>query len=575
MKRFVSLTVAVLMLCAVFFVQTSAAAIPTLSVSMKKYDIVNKTYADADSASAGDLMVAEISVKNPIASISALRLSLKYDGDSFEFADGSAVFGLAAGSPTVSSKNNSSPASLTFYWLQESPQNPVIAQNFEGMLVRVFFACKGSSDKSCDFTLDVLEGFDRNYKKIKFASNSASASVAVKQQQLSAEDIAAFSKLLNIKYPDSKGDIEEADKIFAKYNASQQSAFKNNYSDLFSAYKNAWTEYYRLANEASLAQIKAEIEKFNRENSDILQNLNNLTAEDVNEDNYEDILNLKKSYDSLSDQAKVRIDSSVKQKITSLSEAAERVQILIEDRQIAEEAFSDFVKLYENIWGLNDETVKKSAAEEDFIQMITDALSDYKNLSLDLLSDATKATAAGYEKQLNRYFEIIKEYLEQSGKDSKVLEEVLAFKTKWNAALKLNALTVGIGDESLVKYCLADFDSLSKEAKAQLSSQENNLKQMLTLIASLKNVKDTSGGTTVVPQGNTSSQTQSPQKIIEVKENIVEKIKNNTFVRDIPMIVKIMVILALIGVLSTAVPIVCYLVYIKRKEGVSQDEKII
>ena len=125
-----------------------------------------------------------------------------------------------------------------------------------------------------------------------------------------------------------------------------------------------------------------------------------------------------------------------------------------------------------------------------------------------------------------------------------------------------------------MKYCLADFESLSKAAKAQLSSQENNLKQMLTLIASLKNVKDTSGGTTVVPQGNTSSQTQSPQKIIEVKENIVEKIKNNTFVRDIPMIVKIMVILALIGVLSTAVPIVCYLVYIKRKEGVSQDEKI-
>lgn len=242
----------------------------------------------------------------------------------------------------------------------------------------------------------------------------------------------------------------------------------------------------------------------------------------------------------------------------ALSAAAKAVEAQIEADMEAQEYF---INPYENIlWNLKDSDITDETYA-DYMAYVAEAKAEYQNLSHDNLSDAMMKKVDSYYKILETLEKKIAEVAKEVGEDKEIQEEINAFTEKWHVVTRLTALNVGVNDQTAIEMMLQDFDKLSPTAQQRLAARKTMAEQLLQLIDSMNKLQDnnssSSGGSiSLVPSGGT---TQQIIKEVPV-ETLVTQTRSNMAVRNVPMVVYIMMILALVSVMSCAVPVVIYVV---------------
>lgn len=532
----------------------------------------------------GDYLMVKVGFKSAVPSIASLRVRLEFPQESLGYIEGSAtgeiVAGNAqAGNPLTSVKNG---AAIMYFSTASTAGNVEIASDVTNISSFVFVcnAVKGS----IKLRAVIDNAMDKDYKDIKLTKGSAETTVNVASWKLSDSDLKIFQNLVNMKVSGSVTletlyeRITAADKRYGEFTAVEQAQFAIVYPDLMKAYSNAWTVYYDLAAAADRKQIEDVANSFKKTYSDVW---NISGPEKVDENNYKSVISANTAFEKLDGKAKALLKKE-KAKIDSLLDTAKQLKEKLEAIEIANScARLEFIEPFQNnLWCKTEDIVK--SAYSDYQGLIAQAQAaydglDYKNLTGDTKSEVDKL----YEK-LKVLTAAVKSAAAAAGEEATVMDEISAFTKNWYAVIKLNSLTVGLGDETAIKMMMSAYDNLSDIAKERLSVQYKGASQLLEMIQSMKTQTDHTVTTVQAPQGGTTA----PQikTVIETKEVEVpvevEKFKNitdtNKEIQSMPQILKILSVIMCIAVASMAVP--SYFLVRKMKtsdsEGENEDEEI-
>ncbi len=547
MKKAVSILLALGICLFSAFSVMAATASPALYSELLRYDRASESWVTADEIGYEDLVMVKVGFASAgIRNLGALKLKMTYTGSTVTYVPRSAATPLTAGDPLFTDKyNTASPDEsylITYLSLSSATGNDPIAAAVQGDVATYIFKCV-AADGKCEFSVSVLELYDTDYKKLALANSTATASAAIVQQGLDDGELAAFEKVSAVTYPDSKGDIEAADKAYEALTGKQQLLLKNKYPQLFEDYQSAWRRYYDLANSAAVEAVQQEVKSFLIASGAVLD----LMPEDVTEENYQSVLEMYSRYKTLSDQAKVRLTDAQSQRIRELNEKAKEIEDILYDRMIADDGAQLFIDTYAVLWGVSDEAVKLDY--ESMKAMVDEALKAYKeDLDFENMSSGMQEKVAQYGQILERYAGIIRQAEADAQLSREILDEISAFSQKWSKVLALNAVTVTVGDRTAIEMMLEDYEKLSDAAKEQLLSQKNNGQQLLSVIAAMEEKPG------AVRPGETET--------VPVE---TEVIKTNSIIRNMPKFVLVMLILAGIAVLSVFAAGAVY--YGKLKKG--------
>ncbi len=558
MRRITALVLVAAILCISCFT-VSAAPQNTLIVT-----------AEQTTVTTGDTVQVTLSFSRNIMTLTGLAVKLHYDSTQYSYIPGSAQSQLTMGQQTVT--NNTQDAQNSYvlaFWAMAQEEDP--AKNVGGTLLTLSFRCNAPEGSTHSFIAEVREAWDEQEKKIDIATDTNGAQVQVTGAVLTAGEKAAFEKLLDIRYgategaPDSKADIEAAKALFDSFDAAKKVNFKNANPDLFAAYQNAWSNYWKAAEAQSNAAIQTEVQTFL--NAEGTQTVLGMKTDDVTAANGQLVKDVFKRYDALSDAAKTMLGGEMKTKLTALNKAATTALNNAEDAQIAEEALMDLLSRYSGIWDLTDDVVRDNY--QSLSELIPGAKQEFAGLNLSAMSQEKQDLAAKYQGQLTQYEKIIEQTLADLAAEALIQEEMAGFNQRWSDILKLNALTTKISHEYAVEMMLEDYEKLSQQAKERLASHKSKGEQLLQMIAELKQSQqeppaaDTPGATNP-PQNN------QPGGNLPEEEPTVEVLPGDTtvYVRNIPLIVKIMLLVMFAGLLSLIFPACLYVTYRKKlKKG--------
>ncbi len=554
MKRITSLILIAVILCS-SCLTVFAASQNVIQLKAEKFDTAEGAYVAADSVNPGEVVRVELRLPNAIASIAALRLKVFYDSNMLSYVQNSALNGLTLGvSPFTNNTEIPEQSYVLAYWVKEN-QNAPAAVDVKGTILSLSFKCIASGVAQTGISVEVLEAYDRDYKPLQFDIAAEDGKVTVTGSVLTEPENEVFAKLLNIQYPESKGDIEAADSLYAGFSAAKQLTFKESSPELFSAYQNAWTRYWEMAEQGTEQAIQNEVDAF-LDHAAVKEALT-MKPESVTTENYQKVLDAYNSYKKLTGPAKTRIDAAIIQLLQALKEAAENAQQKAEDTQIADELLDDYINLYaaQNLWGLSDTMVRSSY--QDLMAVAAEARTAYDELPVDSMSTAKQEQAESRLAYLERILQIIKGEAAKDADEQALLEEIVAFTQQWSEVLKLNALTVGEKHEFAIEMMLSQYATLSEEAQERLKSQKEKAEQLYQLIQERKNEQ---------PEPEIKPQ---PDKTPEQDGNA------NVQTRKTPLIVIIMLIAMFAGLLSLIFPVALYLIYRKRRKGVSELESMV
>ncbi len=564
MKRITSLILIAVILCS-SCLTVFAANQNIIQLKAEKYDTAEDAYVAADSVNPGDIVRVELCLPNAVASIAALRLKVFYDSNTLSYVKNTAFSGLALGvSPFTNNTQVPEQSYVLAYWVKENQHAPA-AIDVQGTILPLSFKCIAPGATQTQISVEVLEAYDRDYKPLQFQIVEDDGKVTVTGSVFTEAENQVFQKLLNIQYPDSKADIEAADSLHAGFTAAKQLSFQESLPELFDAYRTAWTRYWALAEKATEEAIQNEVDTF-LNNAAVTQALT-MTAESVTVDNYQTVLDAYNSYDKLTGPAKTKVAPTTIQLLQALKEAAEAAQRKAEDMQIAGELLDDYIKLYaaQNLWGLSDDMVVGSY--QDLMAIATEARAAYDELPFDSMTKEKQEQAAKYLEYLEHILKIIQEEAAKNATEQALLEEIAAFTQQWSEVLKLNAITAGVEHEFAIEMMLAQYSTLSEPARQRLNSQKEKAEQLLQFIQSKKG-SQTSPGQKPDPQPGTQTQ-PSPGKDPEQNGSA------NASPRKVPLIVIIMLVAMFAGLLSLIFPAALYLIYRKRRKGVSELESMV
>lgn len=592
MKKLLSLVLALILL-SMTCITVSAAPKPTISIDVKKYNSSSNIYESTETASSGDLLMVTVSTGGTIKNLAAINLRLMYNSSLVKYVESSATSYLVpgnvnAGKPSyINSINSSSPTEsfIQAYVGAHSQANQVIAAQVTGDMFTFLFTCVGVSG-TADFKVVIDEIYDTTYHTIKLKNTEAIDSVTLESWVLSTEYKGIFSELLDINYnpgqaDDSKEDIILADCVYygGKYvdpvtnkttlypgfTAAEMLKFQASYPELFKAYSGAWDEYYKQAENAILDKVLTERNLFLDKYDDVLD----LSADKVTEANYESVLAMYKAYDKeLSDQAKVQMDPEDIKHIKELNDAAKKVKAVVDARTNADLDAKDFHEspIYKVLWGLEDFEIIENYSS--MFDTATSALAELNNLDFDNMSDKWKAIILGHRDEIDHILKVIEETVKNNAEEAAILAEVSAFNEQWFRVFKLNAMTVSINDKTAIEMMIEAYNNLSDGAKKSVTAKVSNAKSLLSLIESMNQIKDNdTTGTVVVPQS------QIVEKIVyKDAEGEGNQTSSQALVREMPLFVKIMAIIAMACMLLMFVPVIIYCCTSKRfKEFIGKE----
>ncbi len=564
MKRIISLIAAIIL---VFTLAVPAyAAKPSITLSVKRYDTAQKAYVKTNGkAINGDLLLVEIGVSGTLPSIGAMRLKLLYNSAIADYIDGGEFLYINSGTPLVKNKISDSNAEQSYTLAtiggDGNSSGTAVAENFSGTVVAYLFRCKSTG--VCRFTATFEEIYDKNYKNISIDKKQTSF-VTVSRWEV--PDLPLFSALKDIKYPDSKTAIEAADKAYEKLSSTEQTRFKLNFPDEYNYYSSAWKRYYDLADAAAEAAIMAEIDLLL--NSEDYLKIKDLTADDINETNYESAVSSYNKYKKLSNSAKKRVSDAVKNKINSLYAPAAEIVERIKRQKSADEDAELFNSIYNNLKDLDDVAVRSGAESDLFLDQIRSATADIESMDIDIMSPDYKNQMQEWKKKLAHYNELIEDELIKRGISQKLLEEINAFTSKWSKVLRLHMLNVKISDKSAIEMMLEDYENLSDAAKEQLSSSYNSAKQLLRIIGAVKDSNNNTNSNTFIDSNNSPQQNTENIGQTTGSNNVltVETVKKIFVEGDIAPVVKIFAVITAVSVLSIFFPIGVQLIHQIKKQ---------
>lgn len=551
-----------------------AFAANTIEPVVQVYKYSNGTF-DSPTATAtkGDLLLVRVAFNQSVPSLASLRVKLEFPKDKVKLIEGSFTPELVpgntqAGDPIFTVKEGYIVALFSNGSITSENE---IAQNVTNVASFIFSCTAG--DGSVEFKGTIDNAMDKGFNDVVMTAKTASTIVTLGAWTLSDSERAIFEELKTITYApdsaqDSKADIDAADVIYNQMTAAEKVKFKDSYKDLYEYYRTAWTRYYDASVEASKAAVQAEVDRFVAENQEALAIT---STNQVNDDNYQAVLDAITAYGKLTGQAKV-LALNYKAQLDTLSEPAKKIQTRIEADKAAQEYF---IAPYMNtLWGLQESDVN-AETYADLMVIAAEAETEYGSLDQDNMSTAMKEKVITYYEKLTTLQKKIADIAELVGEDAAVQEEIAEFIQKWHVVTRLTALTVGIDDKTAIEMMLEDYEKLSDVAKQRLASNKSMAEGLLQMISSYNNIQGTVGGNsgiTVVPQGGT---TQEVIKEVQVPvEKLITQTLSNLQIRNVPTIVYVMIILMGVAVLTLQIPLIVYLLYRKNKSKMKGEDGV-
>lgn len=302
MKKLICMLMACLMLVTLAFPVHAANAVEPVVQVYKYSDGAYNT--PTTTATKGDLLLVRISFNQSVPSLASLRVKLEFPNDRVKFVESSFTSELVpgntqAGDPIFTVKDG---YIVVFYSKGSITSENEIAQNATNVASFIFSCTAGEGN--VEFTGTIDNALDKDFQDVAMSAKTSSTTITLGAWSLKPESQAVFEELKNITYApdkaeDSKADIDAADIIYNQLTAAEKVKFKETYPELYENYRTAWTRYYDASVEASKAAIQAEVDRFVSENQEALS----LTkAEQVNDDNYESILDAISAYGKLTGQ---------------------------------------------------------------------------------------------------------------------------------------------------------------------------------------------------------------------------------------------------------------------------------
>lgn len=555
------------------------SAVPVYAASTVEPVVQVYKYSDGafdtptTTATKGDLLLVRVTFNQSVPSLASLRVKLEFPGDKVELIEGSFTPELVpgnteAGDPIFTVKNGYVVALFSKGSITSENE---IAQNVTNVASFIFSCTAG--DGSVEFKGTIDNALDKEFNDVAMAAKTTSAIVTLGAWSLSDSERAVFEELKIITYApdsveDSKADIDAADKIYNQMTAAEKVKFKDTYSDLYEYYRTAWTRYYDASVEASKAAVQAEVDRFVSENQKALAITN---VNQVNDENYQAVLDAITAYGKLTGQAKV-LALNYKAQLDALEGSAKKIQTRVEVDKAAQEYFID--PYMNTLWGLQESDVN-AETYADLMVIATGAETEYSSLDQENMSAAMKEKVATYYEKLLALQKKIAELAELVGEDEEIQKEIAEFIQKWHVVTRLTALTVGVDDKTAIEMMLEDYEKLSDVAKQRLASNKTMAEGLLQMISSYNNIQGTVGGSsgiTVVPQGGT---TQEVIKEVQVPvETLVTQTLSNLQFRNVPTIVYVMILLMGVAVLTMPIPVIFYLFHRRRRNKMKGESDV-
>lgn len=581
MKKLIScITAVILMLACAMPIFAADENSPIINVYKYNGSQYEKLTGDVQN---GDYLMIKVGFKSAVPSVASLRVRLEFPQESLSYIEGSAtgeiVSGNAqAGNPLTSVKNG---AAIMYFSTNSTDGNVEIASNVTDISSFVFVcnAVKGS----IKLRAVIDNAMDKDYKDIKLAKGSAEATVNVSSWKLSDSDLKIFQNLVNMQISGSVtletlyDRITAADKRYGEFTAVEQAQFAIVYPDLMKAYGNAWTVYYDLAAAADRKQIEDVANSFKKTYSEVW----GISGPDkIDENNYKSVISASTAFDKLDSKAKALLKKE-KAIIDSLIDAAKQMKDKLEAIEIANScAQLEFIEPFQNnLWCKSEEVVK--SAYSDYQGLIAQAQAAYDGLDYKNLTGDTKTTVDKLYEKLKALTAAVKSAAAAAGEESSIMDEISAFTKNWYAVIKLNSLTVGLGDETAIKMMMSAYENLSDIAKERLSVQYKGAAQLLEMIKSMKSSSGQNITPVQAPQGGTTTQIKTVIETKQVEVPVeVEKLKSitdtNKEIQRMPQILKILSVIMCIAVASMAVPSYFLVRQMKKTDtqGENEDEEI-
>lgn len=524
MKKVLTFLVAVVIMCsasAALFTVSAAGKSTVMTLKPYVYSEKDKTYTKVSSVKGGDTVYVSVELTS-VSAVGGFSLRLKYDSSVFGFEKAKTVNNT--GDENSEYLATASGDTVTLSWDTLSANTTL-----SGPVFYLPFTVDSKADQSnYTFSAYDVEMFESNKNqsniKVTVAEN---ASVTVENITVPSEFLELVSgiKSAGINYnpngltslpKDSLADINSALEKFSSLSALEQSAFYNNYRDLYNFLTNAKNEYYKKAQTDSEALAKEEAENFLTMNAAILntdfKTLLGIARKSTEEEFSNYTSALTESYNALSAKAKALLSDDVVKSVKK-----------VQDNSKAAERTVKFETRYSTYIGSNYAAVLanwENIHSTDYIY-VSEALSAY-----NALPQVARDNTPEYEEQLKNLLKLHISYSADSEHEEQILEKVTEFQNRYLYVFMLNSNNVTAGDRGAVNMVLDAWNSLEDaEVKERLSSRMTAIKALLDSIEddTVDELPAVDGST-----ANTTDKTKT-ETVTKTKTNTVTKLLNKVY----------------------------------------------
>lgn len=512
----------ILTLMFVIGVAVPAGAANTVQLTLKSKDYQNGAFTDSTHFSAGETVYVALET-TAIASLGGITLKLNFDKDLFTFREQSSFAVMNDGKGELYFNNNE--GVVTAVWETTLSDTAVVAGP---MIYFVFESNKDITENSTgSFSVTVSEMFDGStaQKNISFAAPAA-INVTLVTQEIPANKLSLFEALETISYPSSMDDIVKAEEAFAAFTGAQQATFKAKYSKLYEYFTTARTRYYKLAEQATLDSVLAEVKAFETNYADVLS----LTPETVTLADAARVKEAANALEGMSSVAKTKLSEAKKQLVAELKA---RVLVLEAEDKATNEAkteIEEFRQSYTQLFDDEDITQYFETSHTLYSPLVSEAILVY-----GILSEKAQEILEPEYKQLQEWREMLDTVIANDKREQEIVASVSDFQQQYIDVFKLNVRNVELNDETAIKMALAAYKKIEdKDVAERLSPKIKILESLLKVIDSLKVVEeedpDDQENIVVVEKEVVKVETveKEVEKEVEVEKIVTETVEKNT-----------------------------------------------
>ncbi len=473
MKKQFLKTVSVL-LCFVFIflsaVAVSAENTPvTFVLTPTVYSTERETYVEQDTFKSEEIFYLRLTTTK-ISNLGGFAFDVSFDTEALAFLEGKTVCSIENSDGNTNFRLDKENNLLRVVYTNGDYKNE---NSLVGAVYYLAFSVNPFTENAeVPISVTVKELYDNSFAQTDIECNkSFNTSIKLTADTISAEVIELLRKLENIKYPDSKEDIDAALKAFSELSAAQKKVLLSKYPNEYEWLNSAYTRYNALAEQASKDKILSEVNTFKTEYADVLK----LTVEKVALEDEKRVTQALKSFENCSQTGKSFLVNEGKL-ITSLSE---RIAELHDIKTEIEDFLNN--EVLKEIWNPQILEFDFKSTYDEYLPAIELAL-----LSYDLLSDEAKERLRSEYEWVSKLNEEAQKYLALDKAAALLAEQSAQFQKSYLAVFLLNQNNVTKSDRTAIEMVIEAYNSLeNEELKGILSPRIKNLKKLLEILDEL------------------------------------------------------------------------------------------